>query len=85
MKKMRKIKINNSQRVFPVIVREEPEGGFVVSNPAIAGCHSQGETIEEALENITEATELCLEVMESQEKSQRPILSPAISLHLIHA
>jgi len=37
---------------------------------------------EKALKNITEATELCLEVMEEQEK---PIISPAISLHLIHA
>ena len=82
MKKTRKIKIANNQRVFPVVVREESSGGFVVSNPAIAGCHSQGETIKEALENITEATELCLEVMEEQKK---PIFSPAISLHLIHA
>ncbi|WP_255332948.1 type II toxin-antitoxin system HicB family antitoxin [Methanocalculus taiwanensis] len=37
---------------FQVVVREDPEdGGYNVSCPAIPGCHSQGETVEEALEN----------------------------------
>ena len=33
---------------------------FVVC-PSFPGCYSQGETIQEALANIREATELCLE------------------------
>ncbi len=82
MKKAKKMKISHNSRVFPVVVREEPDGGFVVSNPAIQGCYSQGETIEEALANIKEATELCLEEMEARGKS---ISTPAISLHLINA
>lgn len=45
-----------------VLVRTESEGGFSVSVPALAGCYSQGETLEEALENIREAAELWLEV-----------------------
>jgi predicted RNase H-like HicB family nuclease len=32
----------------------------------LPGCYSQGETIEEALENIREAIALCLEDMESE-------------------
>lgn len=38
--------------VFKVIIRPNLEdGGYNVSCPAIPGCHSQGETIEEALKN----------------------------------
>ena len=39
-----------------VILRPDPEdGGFVASCPALPGCHSQGETREEALANVREA------------------------------
>jgi len=47
---------------FKVVLEEDEEvGGYVVSCPAIPGCHSQGDTIEEALENIKEAITVCLE------------------------
>lgn len=36
------------------------EGGYTATNPEI-GTTSQGETIEEAVANLREATELCLE------------------------
>ncbi len=74
------MKINYHNQVFPVILEEDESGGYVVINPAIEGCYSQGETIEEALRNIKEATELCLEEM--REKS-RKIKPKNISLHLI--
>ena len=45
-----------------VLVRPEPSGGYSVSVPALSGCISQGETLEEALSNIREAAELWLEV-----------------------
>jgi predicted RNase H-like HicB family nuclease len=38
----------------------EPEGGYTASNPE-TGTTSQGETIDEALANLREATELYLE------------------------
>ncbi len=37
------------------VVLIESEEGFSVSCPALRGCHSQGKTREEALENIREA------------------------------
>jgi predicted RNase H-like HicB family nuclease len=46
--------------------REEDYGGYVVRCPSIQGCYSQGKTVEEALTNIREAIELCLEDMESR-------------------
>jgi len=40
-----------------LLVRVEPDedGGYVVECPALPGCVSQGETVEEALANIQEA------------------------------
>ena len=49
---------------FPVVVFQEETGGFSVVCPSLPGCHSQGETLDEALSNIREAIALCLEVME---------------------
>jgi antitoxin HicB len=36
-------------------------GGYVVVCPSIPGCYSQGKTVSEALVNIREAVELCIE------------------------
>ena len=58
MKRMPTIRYKN--QVFPVILEEDETGGYVVTNPSLEGCYSQGETIEQALDNIKEATELCL-------------------------
>jgi predicted RNase H-like HicB family nuclease len=46
-----------------VIIEPDETGGYVVSCPSLPGCHSQGETIDEALANIREAIELYLEVI----------------------
>ncbi|HEY4489131.1 MAG TPA: type II toxin-antitoxin system HicB family antitoxin [Candidatus Paceibacterota bacterium] len=64
---------------FPIILQKQKEGGYFVSNPALEGCHSQGETVEEALENIKEATLLCLEDEEYAEE----IENRDVSMHLV--
>ena len=43
-----------------------PEGGYTVFVPAHSGCISEGDTLEEARQNIREAIDLCLEDMESR-------------------
>lgn len=50
---------------FKAILEQDEEGYFVASVPAIPGCHSQGKTYEEALENVKEAIKLCLDVAKS--------------------
>lgn len=47
---------------FSVTVDRDEDGVWVVECPAIPGCVSQGKSREEALENIKEAIQLCLEV-----------------------
>ncbi|MEK7610138.1 MAG: type II toxin-antitoxin system HicB family antitoxin [Patescibacteria group bacterium] len=66
------------QGTFPIILEREKEGGYSVTNLALEGCYSQGETIEEALENIKEATLLCLE-----DKDVSRVEKEDVSLHLI--
>ncbi len=51
---------------FKVIIEPDETGGYVAICPSLPGCYSQGETIEEALENIKEAILLVLEDMEAQ-------------------
>jgi predicted RNase H-like HicB family nuclease len=47
---------------FRVVVHPAEEGGFWAEIPALAGCVSEGETLEETLANIREAAEAWLEV-----------------------
>ncbi len=51
---------------FKVVLEPEPDaGGYTVTCPSLPGCYSQGETVDEALTNIKEAIELCLEDMKA--------------------
>jgi predicted RNase H-like HicB family nuclease len=45
-----------------VVMHDAEEGGFWVEVPAIQGCATQGETMEELLRNLHEAIEGCLSV-----------------------
>jgi predicted RNase H-like HicB family nuclease len=45
-----------------VVIHKAEEGGFWAEVPAIAGCVTQGETIEDLLQNLYEAVEGCLAV-----------------------
>ena len=45
-----------------VVIHEAEEDGYWAQVPSIAGCATQGDTFEELLENIYEATEGCLSV-----------------------
>lgn len=50
---------------YTVLVEAEEEGGCHVWCPALRGCHSQGETQQEALENIREAIAAYLESVQA--------------------
>lgn len=46
---------------FTILIEQDEDGIYVAKVPEIAGCHTQGKTVEEALERIREAIEVCLE------------------------
>jgi len=45
-----------------IVVHEAEEGGYWAEVPAIPGCATQGDTMEELLANVHEAIEACLSV-----------------------
>lgn len=47
---------------YTVVLEPDPQGGgYSVSVPALPGCFSQGETLDEALSNVREAIALYVE------------------------
>ncbi len=64
---------------YPVIVHADESGGYWVSCPSFEGCYSQGETIDEALENIREAIELCVGDVPPRSRQT----NTDVSLHLV--
>ncbi|AEH44582.1 Uncharacterized protein family UPF0150 [Thermodesulfatator indicus DSM 15286] len=47
-----------------IVLEPSEEGGYTVYVPGLPGCISEGDTVEEALQNIKEAIELYLEPVE---------------------
>jgi len=59
--------------LFKVILKTDLEdGGYNVTCPALPGCHSQGDTEEEAIENIKEAIQGCLEALNQRAQVVSP-------------
>lgn len=53
-------------REFNVILDRDSEGYFVASVPFIRGGHTQAKSLDELMERIREAIDLCLEVEEDK-------------------
>jgi predicted RNase H-like HicB family nuclease len=49
-------------REYDVVVERDSEGFYVASVPALPGCHTQARSLDELMERIREAIELCVEV-----------------------
>ena len=52
------------------IVHEAEEGGYWAEVPALTGCVTEGETWEEVIENLQEATQGWLEVANESQKNK---------------
>jgi predicted RNase H-like HicB family nuclease len=53
-------------RKYAVVIHQAPEGGYWGEVPALPGCYSQGETINELKDNVREAIAGVVEVMKEQ-------------------
>jgi predicted RNase H-like HicB family nuclease len=50
---------------YAVVIHEDPEGGFWAEVPALPGCYSQGDTVDELEHSIREAIAGVLEVLKN--------------------
>ena len=66
--------------LFTAVLLPDPEGGFTASNPE-TGSTSQGETVEEALANLREATELYLEEFPFKTNGQPLVTTFEVATH----
>jgi predicted RNase H-like HicB family nuclease len=55
-------------REFDVVLLEDETGGYVAIVPALPGCHTQGDTLTEVMENVKEAIDLYVETLTEREK-----------------
>lgn len=60
---------------FPVIIEKDEDGFFVADCPDLAGCHTQGKTLEEAITNIRDVIKLHLKILK-EEKQEIPVVKP---------
>jgi predicted RNase H-like HicB family nuclease len=51
---------------YAVVIHQDPDGGFWGEVPALPGCYSQGETVDELEHNIREAIVGVVEVLREQ-------------------
>jgi predicted RNase H-like HicB family nuclease len=53
-------------RNYAVVIHQDPDGGFWGEVPALPGCYSQGETVDELKHNMREAIAGVLEVLKQE-------------------
>ena len=51
---------------FQVIIEQDEDGFFVADVPALKGCHTQGKTFEEAMNNIREVITMCIQELKEE-------------------
>ena len=67
---------------FNVIIERDSEGFFVASVPTLPGCHTQAKSLDELIERIREAIELCLEIEEDTAESLEFVGVQRVSLEV---
>ncbi len=60
---------------YLVLLKQEKDGRFSVSVPALPGCFSEGDTLEEAKKNIQEAITLYLEDESMEDQGMQMVAS----------
>jgi len=57
-------------KTFTVLIEQGEDGWFIAKVPDIQGCATQGKTVEEALQRVKEAIQVCLE---AEEEPKEPL------------
>jgi len=64
------VKLERKVLNFTVLIEQDEDGIYVAKVPDIIGCYTQGKTVEQAMERIKEAIQVCIE---SDEKDILPL------------
>lgn len=54
------------RRNFNVVIERDEDGWLIASVPKLHGCHTQARSMDDLIDRIKEAIELCLEVSEER-------------------
>jgi len=67
----RKSKQSNRSKTYQlqVVIEVDEDGKYVAWCPALQGCYTQGDTFEEAMDNIRDVIEMCLEELREEKKT----------------
>jgi predicted RNase H-like HicB family nuclease len=68
---------------YRVLIKQDEDGVYVAEVPALPGCISQGQTREEAVENVREAIAAYLESLEAHgDPMPPPITEEVVEVHV---
>jgi predicted RNase H-like HicB family nuclease len=54
--------------VLQVVIEQDEDGVYIASCPALEGCYTQGATFEEAMKNVKDVIQMCLEELKEEKK-----------------
>lgn len=46
---------------FTVVIEQDEEGAYIAKVPDISGCYTQGKTLQQVLERVEDAIEVCID------------------------
>ena len=61
----------------PIVLTPQPEGGFVVTSPALPELITEGDSVEDAIENASDCLEAVIEIYEDLGRPLPSGLKPA--------
>ncbi len=56
------------KHLLQVVIEQDEDGTYVADCPALKGCYAQGDTFEEAMKNIKDVIQMCLEELKDERK-----------------
>jgi len=75
----------STAKLITVIYEPAEEGGYIAYAPSLPGCNTQGDTLEEAEKNITDAIGLYLEEITESKQIKQSKSSPLVGSVLVYA
>ena len=56
------------KHLLQVVIEQDEDETYIADCPALKGCYAQGDTFEEAMKNIKDVIQMCLEELKEEKK-----------------